>query len=87
MKSIIVKIIDPIGIHARPASKITHEASKYKSDIIFNLDGKTANAKSLISLMALCVKANNKVEVQTKGLDEVQAIAAIEKVLKDTKLI
>ncbi|MDR3257278.1 MAG: HPr family phosphocarrier protein [Mycoplasmataceae bacterium] len=87
MKSIQVKIIDPIGLHARPASKITGEATKYKSDIKIILDGKEANAKSLINLMALGVKSNNKVEVQTRGLDEAEAIVAIEKVMHDNKLI
>ena len=87
MKSIIVKIIDPIGIHARPASKITNEASKYSSDITFNLDGKHANAKSLINLMSLGVRMNNKVEIIVNGLDEQVAIQGLERVLKDTKLI
>lgn len=87
MKSIIVKIVDPIGIHARPASKITNEASKYKSEISFIVDGRTANAKSLINLMALGVKVNNKVQIHAKGFDEDQAIAGIEKVMKETKLI
>ncbi len=87
MKSINVKIIDPIGLHARPASKITNEASKYKSDIKIVMDGKSANAKSLINLMALGVKKNNKIEIQAKGLDEADAIAGIQKVLKSSKLI
>lgn len=87
MKSITVKIIDPIGLHARPASKITNEASKYKSDIKILMDGKTANAKSLINLMALGVKKNNKIEIQAKGLDEAAAIEGIEKILKSSKLI
>ncbi len=87
MKSINVKIIDPIGLHARPASKITNEASKYKSDIKIIMEGKSANAKSLINLMALGVKKNNKIEIQAKGLDEADAIAGIQKVLKSSKLI
>ncbi|MDR1991384.1 MAG: HPr family phosphocarrier protein [Mycoplasmataceae bacterium] len=87
MKSIQVKIIDPIGLHARPASKITSEATKYKSDIKIVLDGKEANAKSLINLMALGVKVNNKIEIVVKGLDESQAIIGIEKVMRDNKLI
>jgi phosphocarrier protein len=87
MKSIVLKIVDPIGLHARPASKITSEASKYKSDIKIILDGKEANAKSLINLMALGVKVNNKIELQVKGLDEADAIVAIEKVMRDNKLV
>jgi phosphocarrier protein len=87
MKSIQVKITDPIGLHARPASKITGEATKYKSDVKIVFDGREANAKSLINLMALGVKANSKVEIVVKGLDEAQAIVAIEKVMRDNKLI
>jgi phosphocarrier protein len=87
MKTIVVKIIDPIGIHARPASKITNIASKYKSEIFFNLDGKQVNAKSLINLMSLGVRANNKIQVIVKGLDEEIAIQAIENILRETKLI
>ena len=87
MKSITVKIIDPIGIHARPASKITNEATKYKSEISFVIDGRVANAKSLINLMALGVKMNNKIEIQVKGVDEDKAIIGIEKVMKESKLI
>ncbi|MDR2369475.1 MAG: HPr family phosphocarrier protein [Mycoplasmataceae bacterium] len=87
MKSIQVKIIDPIGLHARPASKIAGEATKYKSDVKIVLDGREANAKSLINLMALGVKSNSRVEIVVKGLDEAQAIVAIEKVMRDNKLI
>jgi phosphocarrier protein len=87
MKKIQVKIVDPIGIHARPASKITSEASKFKSNIIIRLDGKEANAKSLINLMALGVKNNNKIDIEVVGLDEAQAITAIEKIMRDHKLI
>lgn len=87
MKSIIVKIVDSIGIHARPASKITNEATKYKSEIKFIVNGKVANAKSLINLMALGVKTNNKVEIQAIGSDEDQAVLGVQQVMKETKLI
>lgn len=88
MKSITVKIVDPIGIHARPASKITNEASKYQSEIkIISDSGKTANAKSLINLMGLGVKKNNTIEIRAKGLDEAAAIEGIKKILKSSKLI
>ena len=87
MKSVIVKIVDSIGIHARPASKITNEATKYKSEIKFIVNGKVANAKSLINLMALGVKTNNKVEIQAIGSDEDQAILGVQQVMKEPKLI
>lgn len=89
MKVVEVKIIDPTGLHARPAKKIANEASKYSSDITFNCNGNVGNAKSVISLMAafLAVKASNKVEIVAKGLDEEDAIEGIKKVMKEEKLI
>lgn len=88
MKSIKVKIIDPIGLHARPASKVTAEATKFKDcEITVILDGKQVNAKSIISLMSLAVKYNNKIEIQAKGVNEDEALASIEKVLRENKII
>lgn len=87
MKKLTVKIIDAIGIHARPASKITTVATKFKSDIKFLLNGKVANAKSLINLMALGAKSNSKITIEVKGVDEAEAIEAIETVMSSSKLI
>ncbi|MBQ5543901.1 MAG: HPr family phosphocarrier protein [Mycoplasmataceae bacterium] len=61
--------------------------TKYKSEIKFIVNGKVANAKSLINLMALGVKTNNKVEIQAIGSDEDQAILGVQQVMKETKLI
>lgn len=87
MKIIKAKIIDPIGLHARPASKIVNEASKYKSDIKIILDGRAANAKSIINLMSLGIKHNNKIEIEVRGLDEEEALKGIERVLIENKLV
>ena len=40
------------GLHARPATEISKEAMKYKSDIKFVVNGKTLNAKSPLMIMA-----------------------------------
>ncbi|GHU47653.1 phosphocarrier protein HPr [Bacilli bacterium] len=87
MKSIKVKVIDPLGLHARPASKITSEAGKYKSTITISVRGNAANAKSLINLMALGVKVNDEIEIKTDGLDASEALTAIQKIMTDYKII
>ena len=40
-----VKIINPTGLHLRPAGNLCKEAMKYKSKITFEYSGNTANAK------------------------------------------
>ncbi len=82
-----VVIIDPIGIHARPASLISSEASKYSSKVEFRLEDKVANAKSIINLMALGVKKGNEIQIEVDGPDQDEAMAAILKLMKDQKLI
>ncbi len=87
MKSEKVVIIDPIGIHARPASVISGEASKYQSKVEFKVDSKVANAKSIINLMALGVKKGNEVLIEVDGPDQDEVLEAILKAMKKEKLI
>lgn len=83
-----VKIIDPIGLHARPASLLVQESNKYKSEITLeNFEGSTANLKSIMSVMAMAIKQNDEIIINTSGSDEKEALKGLEKVLKDNKLI
>ena len=87
MKSITVKIVDPIGIHARPASMITNTASKFQSTVTFVNGEKKGNAKSVINLMALSAKQGSSIEIVTDGPDEQEALDAVKKVMETEKLI
>lgn len=87
MKSITVKIIDPIGIHARPASVIANTSNKFQSSVSFKNGEKVANAKSVINLMALSAKNGSSIEVIVEGADEAEAIEAIKTVMESEKLI
>ena len=87
MKTITVEIIDPIGIHARPASVLVNVSSKFKSNVSFKSNDKIANAKSIINLMALGAKQGSKVEIIVEGDDEAEAIEQIKETMKKEKLI
>lgn len=84
---ITVKIIDPIGLHARPAAELVQVANKFKSAISLKMNDKEANAKSIITIMALGVKKNVEVTIIAIGDDEAQAIEAIQKQLIASKII
>ncbi|WP_338983683.1 HPr family phosphocarrier protein [Spiroplasma endosymbiont of Othius punctulatus] len=87
MTSIKVTIIDPVGLHARPASVLTKEASKFTSDIKIKSGEKEGNLKSIMNIMALAIKTNTEVEIFANGTDEKEAIAAIEAAMKENSLI
>ena len=81
------KIIDPAGMHARPASIIVQEATKFTSLLTIKYEGKSANLKSIMSVMALVVKQNQEVEIIAEGVDEQEALKQIEISMKAKNLI
>lgn len=81
------KIIDPVGLHARPASIIVGVASKFSSKIIISSGDKKGNLKSIMNIMSLGIKKGEEVTVEAEGEDEKEAIAEIEKVMKENELI
>lgn len=80
-------ITDSAGLHARPASVVVQEATKFSSNLSIEFDGKTANLKSIMSVMALVVKANQEITIIAEGEDEKNALVSIEKVMQEKNLI
>ena len=59
----------------RPASNFATAMMKYSSDVILKANGKDVNAKSLMAIIAACIKCGNEVEVVCTGSDEEAALA------------
>lgn len=72
-----ITIINPSGLHLRPAGNLCNEALKYKSLITFSFDGGTANAKSVLSVLGACVKCGDEIELVCEGADEHEAMKAL----------
>lgn len=72
-------IINPSGLHARPASDFVKAASAYKSRItLTNLaTGAAANAKSIVMLLTLGLACGTQVEISAEGEDETAAVEAL----------
>ena len=84
MKNAQFVVMDPVGLHARPAALFVKLANKFSSDIsVRNLSGseKWANAKSILGLLTCGVKQGDRVEVKAEGSDETQAVEALEKLV------
>lgn len=75
MVSAKTKVINPQGMHMRPAQVFVNEMSKFKSDVIILCNGKTINAKSIMNLMAACIKQGCEIEIQCSGEQENEALA------------
>lgn len=77
MKTQEVKIKALKGLHARPVAEIVRVATTFQSEIVFSLEQEVANAKSLMSLLALGVKNGDHLLVTVHGEDEESALSAI----------
>lgn len=73
-----VTIINPTGLHLRPAGIFCNVASRYKCKVEFIYDDNiSANAKSVLSVLGACVKAGDEIELICDGEGEEEAMAAM----------
>lgn len=79
-------VIDEAGIHARPASVLVSTANKFGSDINLVHDGKNVNLKSILGVMSLGIGNGAEFKITAEGSDETDALAELEKTLKNEGL-
>ena len=72
-----VKVINSLGLHARPASMLVQVASRYNSDISLSRDEMKINAKSIMGVMMLAAEKGAEVEIEAVGNDAEEAVAAV----------
>jgi phosphocarrier protein len=77
MKEQQIKVINSLGIHARPASMIVQTAIKFKSQISIIKEGTTADAKSIMNVLMLGAECGTTVTVRANGPDELDAVKAV----------
>ncbi len=82
MVSTRVTIVNPTGLHARPASELAAYAKKFESKIFLNNGPKQANASSVIKILTLGAKQGVEIEVTAEGPDEKEAAEAIAKFIE-----
>ncbi|EDY20836.1 phosphoenolpyruvate-protein phosphotransferase [Chthoniobacter flavus Ellin428] len=71
------------GLHARPAAVLANVAKSFQSEIKLQLGDRTANARSITSLMALEVQHGDKVVVVAKGADAKPAVEKLAKLIAE----
>jgi len=76
-----VKIINKLGIHARPAAEIVKTAGKFKSNITIVRDDLEVNAKSIMGVMMLAAECGATIVLRALGDDAEAAIEALTAVI------
>ena len=77
-----VTIINPTGLHLRPAGNLCKEAMKFRSSTTFSFRDSIANAKSVLSVLGACVKCGDEIEFICEGEDEEEALECLVKAVE-----
>lgn len=70
------KIVNPMGMHMRPAGMFAQAMMKYDSDVTLVFGDKEVNAKSIMNLMAACIKQGAEIEIRCDGDGEADCLKA-----------
>ena len=70
-------IVNPLGMHARPAAQVVRLASTFSAEIEIERDGQVVNGKSIMGVMTLAAECGAIVLVRASGPDAEAAVAAL----------
>ena len=85
-KELSFVVSDPVGLHARPATILVNQASKFTSNTKLVYNDKEVNLKSIMGVMSLGVPTKATVTIVAEGDDEEDVVASIAKVIKEQKV-
>jgi len=77
-----IAVTNRTGLHLKPAGALCNEAIKYKSSVMFRFHTTNVNAKSVLSVLAACVKCGDEIELYCDGPDEEEALKAMVRVIE-----
>jgi len=62
-----VKIVNRLGMHARPSAMFVSHAAKFKSDVFVEKLGLKVNGKSIMGVMMLAAEQGSELIIYAKG--------------------
>jgi phosphotransferase system HPr (HPr) family protein len=63
-----------VPLHARPAGLFAREAAKFESDIEVAANGRRANARSILEVLALGATGGTELTIRASGEDAADAV-------------
>ena len=76
-----VKVVNRLGLHARPAALLVTTASKFTSQFFISKDSIRVNGKSIMGVMMMAAEMGTELILEVDGPDEAEAIEAITKMI------
>jgi phosphocarrier protein len=77
-----VVIVDPLGLHLRPAERFVTLAQSFGSEVWVTCNGVKGNGKSILDLASLAAECGMTIEIKAHGPDAEVAVAALSELIK-----
>lgn len=71
------KIVNKLGLHARPSALLVSVAAKYQAEVFITRDELRINAKSIMGVMMLAAEKGVELLIEADGPDAEAAVNAV----------
>ena len=68
------KLPEGVALHARPAGTFVRDAARFAAEIVVAANGKRANAKSILEVLALGAEGGTELTLSASGDDAAEAV-------------
>jgi phosphocarrier protein len=72
-----VKIVNRLGLHARPAAEFVKLAGRFRSEIRVEKEGLEVDGKSIMGVLMLAAEHGSQLIIRAEGSDAEDAMAAL----------
>jgi phosphocarrier protein len=81
--AIDVKVVNEMGLHARPASLVVGIATKFPCEITIQHGPKRVDGKSILQLLSLSAEMGTELKLETRGRDALEAIRQLAELVEN----
>jgi phosphocarrier protein HPr len=74
---VTVALPSAVALHARPAANFVKTAMRFRSRVTVGVNGKTADAKSILAVLALGATGGTSLQLNAEGEDAPAALDAL----------
>ena len=69
-----VTVVNAMGFHMRPAMSFANAMTKYPCDVTICVNGVKTDGKSIMNIIAACMKCGMELEISCNGEREAEAL-------------
>ncbi|HEV2096476.1 MAG TPA: HPr family phosphocarrier protein [Chthoniobacterales bacterium] len=80
-----IRIVNELGLHARPAAEFVRKAHGFRSEIWLIKEGQRFSATSLIEVMRANLERGAAVTLEAHGVDAEVAVDALEELVRNLR--